>query len=160
MEIGSIFLSVIQLVQHLLWRPSSRWFSIWPICWLFSVGSYDSIGATDNHDQWFFLLSSPHWGQLYVSAHKLQIWINREPQCFFNISKIPTLKWVLQGQVNASYSGEVLCLSEGLEGLAYPKVRSNGFSLLLNFGFKSLSCLKFLLQMVSNTAGPRKKKIA
>lgn len=73
-------------------------------------------------------------------------------------ARSPTLKWVLQGQVNASYSGEVLWLSEGLEGLACPKVRSKVFSLLLNFGFKSLSCLKFLLQMVSNTAGPRKKK--
>lgn len=45
---------------------------------------------------------------------------------------------------------------EGLEGLAHLKARSKDFPLLFHW-HKSLSCLKFFLQMVSKTAEPKKK---
>lgn len=46
---------------------------------------------------------------------------------------------------------------EGLEGLAHLKARSKDFPLLFHW-HKSLSCLKFFLQMVSKTAEEKKKE--
>ena len=76
---------------------------------------------------------------------------------YFNVSKLPCSAEFLQMEFNASYplvghSG----MSEGMEGLAYPKARSKGFHLCFHW-HKSLSCLKFFLQRVSKTAEPRKK---
>lgn len=76
-----------------------------------------------------------------------------------NVSKISRSEEFFADRVQSSSSLVGLSgMSEGMEGLPYPKARSKGFSLLFHW-HKSLDCLKFFLQMVSKTAEPRKKKI-